>query len=590
MERRESSTPAEAMHFTQTIPTEGTLRLQPVRPRMRVVTRNDVAQGGSEAPFRSATKSHLRLVANNEQSLDDPEDNATSFLAAQKAAFELAEPWRSESLGQPQLRLVTKDGVALYGDLIPFPVAQEESFEPHTLPHTEQEVAFAVYYERIAALRAVWKSELSRAGIRDTDKKRNYDPVLPRAKFEQLKTDEEREQFRIAEIENVLKSVRERLRTAESRIRISIGEDGKLYNYDLSDEPLETVVARGVYVSRQQGSGDTVREEQELLGFFDRQAALVDPDAQEGEKVQVGRKVIGISGPSSAGGTIYTENFIDIQEPAFDPEINEWYISYVRFASSFSYDQYKTLALSRDPTYFDGFDSEKDTMDAWFLRYPIIVEADEPYKDADDVFAKLFAKDQDAMEEELYTPIQKEYMPFAHHFVYDRLTSDVFDPVSIAEGYHGILVAADKGRKRQEQFVQSHKQYSNSYREVSAKDIRFYVEEYKKETVEELKAGCGTSSGFGFGEKSGNGFAFFANSVAAFGLMSDKHGERAFSCPDCGYINIRPVDELIEECQNEKCKSTNVACAPKKEEESNVVQFSDWKKKETSHEETEKAA
>jgi hypothetical protein len=42
------------------------------------------------------------------------------------------------------------------------------------------------------------------------------------------------------------------------------------------------------------------------------------------------------------------------------------------------------------------------------------------------------------------------------------------------------------------------------------------------------------------------------------GFGSDKFGSRTFNCPDCGEMNVRPVNELVNNCQH--CGSDKVGC------------------------------
>jgi DNA-directed RNA polymerase subunit RPC12/RpoP len=427
--------------------------------------------------------------------------------------------------------------------------------------HQEQRGRLAVISEddlaQIDALQNQWDTTL---GIkkRASGEFENYNPVLARWGYERLETNEQKQLFRINEIQNVTTALRERNHTSESRLTLSIGKDKKIHNEVFPDSSYEQVLERGRRYRAENGSNETMREEAEITGFLKIQDSLAS------DKTSIGTKYFVISPPGLVEDTPYVHNFVDSYE-LVENERGERAVQYTRFASPLSYDNYKDIANKLDPEYFDEQDGP---IDAWYLANPIQVSADSGYKNADEAFAAFFAKDVKAMEEEQFQELYKIYLPYILYYL-DQLTKGDLDPASIAKAYNTLLNSTEDEEMQEESrektiFVAS----DSSNLDISVnQQVRSIVEKYGNRDVKEVKAGCGRSGGISFGGGASDGASssiFTANSVSQFG--TDKYGERSFKCPDCNETNIRPEGELLMSCQH--CGSKKVSCDDSKENKS----------------------
>ena len=91
----------------------------------------------------------------------------------------------------------------------------------------------------------------------------NYNPVLERANYERLKTDDSRLNFRNYELWQVQTALRERNHAAKSAVNYIIDEDGYVRNELFPDEPFYQILQRGIAYQEQNGSVEIEREHNE---------------------------------------------------------------------------------------------------------------------------------------------------------------------------------------------------------------------------------------------------------------------------------------------------------------------------------------
>lgn len=405
----------------------------------------------------------------------------------------------------------------------------------------------------IALLQDRWDSTLGRRPNRSGEFE-NYNPVLARWGYERLETDEQRVLFRINEIQNVTTALRERNHTSESKLILSIGVDNKIHNEVFPDTSYEQVLERGRRYRAENGSNEIEREKAEIEGFKKIQDLLTSED------VKVGTKLFVISGPGFAEDTPYIHNFVDGYELAEDDAGNR-YVQYARYASSLSYEDYQQITSEADSNYFDG---KEGPVDAWYLANPIQAPDISKSQSLDEAFSEIFVKDVKAMEEERFQELYKIYLPFILYYL-DQLTAEDFNPVEVAKAYNTLLLSTEdkdikSKTKRDEAHMASNQMRLDSY---TSKNISEIVMRYGHRNVTEVKAGCGSSSGFSIGRSSGKNERglMLLNSVSGFGI--DNYGSRTFNCPSCLKENLRPEGELLSACQH--CGSQQVSCSPSDE-------------------------
>lgn len=251
---------------------------------------------------------------------------------------------------------------------------------------------------------------------------RNYNPVLERAAYEQLQTEEEREQFKLYEIKQIETALRERFHVATSTVIYDIDENGKLRSRDLPKSPFEDVLTTGVEYYKHLGSPDVSRMEQERLGIVKIQEIFADPNAQINLKAEV------ISGPGTVKGTIFTDNFLDRYELLEDPFTQRRIVQMTRFASDLSYEEAeKTITASR-PDYFDG---KAGPFDEWLLANPIFEGS-----------SRVLIQRKNALKEETFQKIIQGSSDSIHYLV-DRICESILIPEKVELALSTVLNEAD---------------------------------------------------------------------------------------------------------------------------------------------------
>src|SRR3990167_6066837 len=95
----------------------------------------------------------------------------------------------------------------------------------------------------------------------------NYNPVLARANFERLTSDNRRQNFRNYELWQIQTALRERNHAAKSSVNYLIDEHGEMRNELFPDEPFSHVLQRGLEYQEQNSSREIARERSEVVGW-----------------------------------------------------------------------------------------------------------------------------------------------------------------------------------------------------------------------------------------------------------------------------------------------------------------------------------
>ncbi len=397
---------------------------------------------------------------------------------------------------------------------------------------------------------------------------RNYNVVLEYVNYKNLKTPEEIEQFKEYGLQQIKTALMERNSAAISVVEYAIGKDGKIYNSLFPKEPFEVVLQRGIAYREKQGSKDLPREYAEFEGWKQACTALMDPTTP------IGTKAIIISGPGTAEGSLYKDNFIDIYRNVKDSITGKISIKITRFASGLSFKQYFNKVKDLNPNYFtDHFDEsqipDNSLLEKTFLGNPIWINSAVDSRSEYEIIDQHFDIRKTAMKTEDANNVWERTYDVAKHFLDTAICSKTLNPKLIAKLWNALLVKNDleaaeirKNEKFESNMLKPERQFKNIYEEIAW---------LGNQRVETIMAACGVSTGFDF-NKNGKGDSFLtkspldvlSNSVAKFGLDKDDMGPLKFKCPECKYENTRPYGKLIEKCQNpdpDGCKNrTAVAC------------------------------
>lgn len=370
---------------------------------------------------------------------------------------------------------------------------------------------------------------------------RNYNPVLARAMFKQLQTEEERAQFKQYEIKQIETALRERYHAALSVVIYDIDESGKLRSRDLPNQAFEDVLTVGIEYYKQLGSPDVERMQQERAGILKIQEVFVDPNASANLKAEV------VSGPGLVENTIFTDNFLDRYEFLEEPLTRRRIVQMTRFASAATYEQYEERITSSRPDYFEGAVEPKDQR---LLANPI-------FENSDEIFNKIFIKRKKALKEKDFQKIVQESSNRMRYLV-DTICESIFDPQKVAIALNAVLNGADYIWERiagiKERILGEVSKVANKIMPIF-KTIAEEVNWLGHQAVRAVAAECGLSCGFSIGGVFSKIASFISGAVRGIGTIlgfgeSDQYGSLEFDCPGCHQTNRRPKGQLIPNCQH----------------------------------------
>lgn len=328
----------------------------------------------------------------------------------------------------------------------------------------------------------------------------NYDPAIAWWSLHKEKEDDwgVLKQHEQKQIETTL---RERYGTGINTFIYAADRDGDFVNTLVPTEKFKTVLKRGIAYRKDIGSLEHEREEAELDGFLKINEVL------QNKNTPLGTRMIVVSGPGIIEETAYEHNFVDIYEKTLDKD-GSIEVKMTRFTAFDDYEEYIKKILAFDLNYFDEFEG---SIDAWFLKHPVMVKPQSKYQTSEDLFSKVFNRGEVSMEEDEFQKLLSYCMPLIQNYI-NIICSDEFDPQQIALAFNAVLNKADKFIYNREEKIN----YSSVYEESIVLGIQI---------VRSVSAGCSMSIGFGTDK--------FGNSVAKFGLGGEKYVK---NCGNCGAV------------------------------------------------------
>lgn len=322
----------------------------------------------------------------------------------------------------------------------------------------------------------------------------------------------------------------ERLNVALSITRFEI-VDGKMIPRGVN-EPMEDIIQRGIEYRRLDGNPvDFEREAAELEGARKTQARLTNKDTK------VGAMNISIS-PKGEESSDYTNNFFDIYTLKEDE--GKRFVEMRRYLSTLRVDQYQEKLKP-----FKIFDKTPTASD--FLKDPIEMDA---FEEPDDI-QKYLNKGIKALEAEKLEQIMQIVNPFITSYI-NSLIDNPYDLFTHRLKYNGVLNQADIALAA---VANNDRLLIRALYNTSAFSSQEMIEQKMqilgRQKVRVAGGPCpGVSGGFNLSnaqETVNNPYG-----VSQFGSKEDKYGSREFKCPhrDCEKTNIRPINQLISNCQH----------------------------------------
>lgn len=335
----------------------------------------------------------------------------------------------------------------------------------------------------------------------------SWDPVKSRNRYEQCKTEEDREGYRKNEWKEVTSTLRERYGCAESPMDFFIDEDGQMRNAEFPVETVETILERGVAYQETHGSSELERERSEVIGFKRLQAYFAD------ESTEIGSAMIVFSPPGKTERTSYTERFVDRYVLKEDPNTSRRIIEGKRFRTVMSDEDYYNAALSLVPDYFDN---EEGSIDAILLRNPVKVEGLEK---ADEIVDKILVLDPEALRGYEFQIINMICSPWKEALIKVIIN---WDPETVAEIQNTLLHIGDEAEALlRSGDIEGLKKILDWSQSLTTEDIQEEIYVRGGYYVEERQVGCGQSA------------SLFENSVGKHGVRAEDDPN---NCKKCGPI------------------------------------------------------
>lgn len=324
------------------------------------------------------------------------------------------------------------------------------------------------------------------------------------------------------------------------------------------DEPLLEMIARGRdtrgFVST---DVDIPRQEAEVVQFQKIQEVMGNP------QTEVGTTVISFSPPGQEGSS-YAHNFYDVFILKEDSQ-KERYVEARRYASGLSAEQ----SLQKADTLKDGYTQELTgdmPVDAFLISRPLVLDKDHEFFNKPDDIHKFLQGDPKAMsyddfqkkvlQDSIFSEMVGQYLHVleddpGNKEVLNRILNATMNRADEAAGLKEAIAPAIHGRR-------------GGVRGAPL-PIMVHINNYGKQEVRSASTGCGSSGGFGQESKYGSSrMPGNMSPTKSSDVLSgeDKYGKRTFECPSCGYTNVRPLNQLLPECQNPgECSNRKaVAC------------------------------
>jgi hypothetical protein len=380
-----------------------------------------------------------------------------------------------------------------------------------------------------------------------------YEPGLDRGVYATLKTFQDiPEQSAYVHTRNELNAqtsfsvetfIGERLNVGLSEFRYDL-RGGKMYGQGMDESLLDMIqrgrdcrdaIAKDVDRPRQDAEIEQFQKIENLLG---------------NDQTQLGTTVISLSPPGGEGSS-YAHNFYDVFVLSEDANTKEKYIAAHRYASDLSLEEYKQRAEELNPGYFA--EHKNDPIDSYFLSHPLVLDTKSSLSGKpEDIHAALH-KGHEFLSTEDFAEVKRVIAGLVSSYV-NTLVENPDDELLLNSHLNYIMNSADDVATR------LRRPSTGMHRERQKEEImgpllsREDILREGKKTVRSAGTGCGESKAFGTEDRGPSNMSEF--SMRDFG--TDKLGNRTFDCPDCGEMNVRPVNQTIKECQH--CGSSKVAC------------------------------
>lgn len=378
-----------------------------------------------------------------------------------------------------------------------------------------------------------------------------YEPALDRGTYQILKQYEDQGSA-YEHVKNNLNAyttfqvetfIGERLNVGLSEFRYDL-RDGILYGKNM-DVSLIDMIKRGRDCRDEVVKDiDKPRQQAEVEQFKKIQDVLGNP------KTDLETTVISIS-PPGGEGSAYSHNFYDVFVLKQDDKTHERYVLATRFASELTLDEYKEKARELSPGYLQDYTGEH--IDSYFLSHPLVLDKNSELSGNPDRIHENFHKDHEFLSIENFGEVKRVIAGLITSYV-NTLVATPDDELFLNTTLNAIMnkadVVADQLRHPQGRRVA----ISNHQEIQMVIPPRSEIYALGKQPVRETTTGCGSSSGFDTEDRKPSNMSSFSS----VDLGTDKFGSRTFTCPECGEVNVRPVNELLGECQH--CSSKKVAC------------------------------
>lgn len=282
--------------------------------------------------------------------------------------------------------------------------------------------------------------------------------------------------------------------------------------------PILNIYRRAIAYRREKGLSVN-REVAECLGFQKLQDKLAD--------ASVGTMALWVSPPGSKEDGYGAHSFTFIAQVVEDPEEGKR-LRVVPYRNELSMEEH------RDYLKYFNEDAQGYNKDTDFLVNPTIIAQSDTIQTPDDIIA--FIGETEEFNIEWRTRLAF-ITPLIGGFI--QMVRDRASGKDLLKARYAIenVVLEEKdhisGKDRKPQLV--------------FKDQPVIVfERYGNITPPIVGGSCGSSAS----RESSDAFNNF--------LFQDKYGSRTFNCPQCGWTNLRPENELLSNCQH--CGSDKVAC------------------------------
>lgn len=379
-----------------------------------------------------------------------------------------------------------------------------------------------------------------------------YEPLLDRGVYTALKTFEDipeksayihaRNELNAQTAFSVETFIGERLNVGLSEFRYDI-KDGKMYGEGM-DEPLLAMIQRGRDCRDAIASDiDKPRQDAEIEQFTKIEQVFGSKDTE------VGTTIISLSPPGKAGSA-YGHNFYDVFVLSEDEATKQKYIASHRYASELSLDEYKEQAEKLVPGYMANYKGQ--SLDSYFLSNPLVLDTKSTLSGKPEEIHASLHKNHDFLSTEEFGEVRRAIASLITSYV-NTLVATPDDEQLLHLHLNAIMNKADSvaDSLRRGTHAADHKrkdEYPQGPAEMSE------IMQLGKQKVREVSSACGSSGAYDVENRGASNVSQF--SMRDFG--TDKLGNRTFDCPDCGEMNIRPVNQTLSECQH--CGSNKVSC------------------------------